>query len=102
MWTFGKRIRFAADAVWTFSRAPLRLVGGLGWTLLLAAVVILLSHREAWLAAIAGCSGLQLVSLAWVGEYVWACQQSLRGRPPFVIDRVIEPRAGDASRRDLS
>ncbi|HEX3655654.1 MAG TPA: glycosyltransferase family 2 protein [Pirellulales bacterium] len=100
MWTLGKRMRLAADAIWTFSRAPLRIVQAIGLLLSLLAVAgALLSlfafspaHRDRnlLLAAITGFSGLQLLATSWVGSSVWACQQSLLDRPAFVIDRVIE------------
>ncbi|HEY5312875.1 MAG TPA: hypothetical protein VIK18_10160, partial [Pirellulales bacterium] len=100
MWTLGKRLRLAADAIWTFSRAPLRIVQAIGVSLgLLAMVGAMLAlfvfspahlDRNLLLAAIAGFSGLQLLATSWVGGSVWACQQALLDRPPFVIERVIQ------------
>jgi dolichol-phosphate mannosyltransferase len=103
MWTLGKRFRLAAEAIWTFSRAPLRAVQAIGCSLCLSAVagglLALFADspaqldRHLLLSAMLGLSGLQLLATSWVGGCVWACQQSLLDRPPFIIDRVIEPDA---------
>ena len=72
--------------------------------LLLTAAVTLFMLRmkhDVWLALIVGSSGLQLLGLGWVGEYVWTFQQSLCDRPPFIVERVIGP-SGHEVRQDAA
>jgi dolichol-phosphate mannosyltransferase len=45
--------------------------------------------------------GLNLVMLGLVGEYVWRGLRETRGRPSYVVDRVIEEAAGPAPPSDV-
>lgn len=102
-WTFRKKLKYFIDAFVAFSYLPLRaasvmgillaLVGGLyaaalvalrlngevqveGWTALMVVVLLL--------------SGVQLIMLGVIGEYLWRNFDASRRRPVFIIDQVIQ------------
>ena len=98
-----KMIRFAADAITSFSSAPLRFVSGLGlifvvfcagylayslyskfftndtvpgWTTVVVLVLLL--------------GGIQLLSLGIVGTYVARIFEEAKARPLYLVDEVFE------------
>ena len=106
-WTMAKKIKLVVDSVTAFSDLPIRLalyagavlivvgialaVGGLFLLPSLGAGVLLL------LAAVAGLSGLQLVALGLVGQYVWRAFDEARRRPAYSIEAVAGEPIGAAS-----
>jgi dolichol-phosphate mannosyltransferase len=99
-----KMIRFAGDAIVSFSHAPLRIATGLGL------LVSTLSFGYGIFAALAGIfgwrtvqdfspsmivlvflGGVQLLSLGIIGEYVGRISDEVKGRPLYVAD--VERRA---------
>lgn len=104
-WTLGRKIRLVADSVMAFSSAPLRWFAYLGAVLvalalaLAAAGIVLLPELGGGilivLAVFIGLSGVQLVALAVVGEYVWSALAEARRRPQYVIEAST---SGDADR----
>ncbi len=96
-YTFGRLLRYALTMLFGFSTLPLRLVsyvglvvGGIGGILFVWVLVqyLLLGSDVpgfAFLAsAIAVFSGVQLVSLGVLGEYVARLYSGSLGRPPYV------------------
>jgi glycosyltransferase involved in cell wall biosynthesis len=105
-WTLGRKITLVIDSVTSFSNAPIRWCAYLGVTLLalfvlvLAAGVALLPDLGGGvlilLAAIVGLSGVQLMALAMVGEYVWRALDEVRGRPLYLVEAAVGVSSGDA------
>jgi undecaprenyl-phosphate 4-deoxy-4-formamido-L-arabinose transferase len=106
-YTFGRLLRYALTMLFGFSTVPLRLVsylglivGGLGGIMFIWVVVQYLlpgSHVPgfAFLAsAIAVFSGVQLVSLGILGEYVARLYSGSLGHPPFVERERTTERGG--------
>jgi polyisoprenyl-phosphate glycosyltransferase len=102
-----KMARFAADAIFSFSFAPLRLATGLGLavsTLSFAyAVYAVLARAFGWgtvqgwaslMVAVVFLGGVQLVSLGIIGEYVGRIYDEVKRRPLYVGE--VE-RAGQAT-----
>jgi dolichol-phosphate mannosyltransferase len=104
-WTLARKIRLVVDSVTAFSNAPLRWCAYFGAALLLIALVLtavgitLLPELGGGLlivlAVFIGLSGVQMLALATVGEYVWSALAEARRRPPYVIeastsDEVVE------------
>jgi dolichol-phosphate mannosyltransferase len=97
-WTFGRRIRLLIDSVTAFSDLPIRLCGCAGALLLafgLVAGVVALAMLPSVgavvivvLAAMFGLTGIQLLALAIVGEYVWRALDESRRRPHYLIERI--------------
>jgi hypothetical protein len=97
-WTLGRRIRLVVDSVTAFSDLPIRLCGYAGALLIafaliigVVAVVMLPSVGAVLLlllAAMVGLTGVQLLALGIVGEYVWRGLDESRRRPHYLIERI--------------
>jgi dolichol-phosphate mannosyltransferase len=97
-WTLARRRRLLVDSVTAFTDLPIRLCGYAGVVLLavaliagLGAVALLPSVGAVFifvLAAMCGLTGIQLIALAVVGEYVWRALDESRRRPQYVIERI--------------
>ena len=94
-WTLQKKIKLVLDSVIGFSDVPIRLCSYLGVVLLLASVLIgvyaiaSFSTGTAWLlAAMVALSGVNLMALGLVGEYVWRGLDEARARPAYLIEAL--------------
>lgn len=94
-----KMVRFGLDGVVSFSAAPLWLATWTGCATslgaLLAALWLAASSRsaaegEATLIAIALMGGLQLVALGVIGEYLARIWEEAKGRPLYLVDRLLQ------------
>lgn len=110
-----KLIGLALDGLIGFSEAPLRWAGGLGVMLLLASIIGVMTAAGAglvrgaatpgwtWTALLVSfLGGVQLLSVAILGEYVSRIFQDVNGRPLYVVRRRIglsPSRAGGSRRR---
>lgn len=103
-WTFPKKLKLFVDSFVAFSYAPVRLVSILGLVLFLGAlgyggflVYVRLVHGSpapgftTLAALVALTAGIQMMMLGILGEYLWRALDAARSRPPYVIDRLIEP-----------
>jgi len=100
-----RMLALACDAICSLSRLPLRLAGwfALVAMLLMAAALLRCGYAwtvrgtfDGWLAAVgllSGLSGMQLLSLYILGEYVGRIAEQTRGRPLFIIESVVRQRA---------
>lgn len=101
-----KMVRFAMDAIVSFSFAPLRLATGLGLVVsafsFAYAVYAVLARVFAWdvvhgwaslIVAVLFLGGVQLVCLGIIGEYVGRIYDEAKRRPLYIAD--VE-RAGEA------
>jgi dolichol-phosphate mannosyltransferase len=96
-WTVARKIRLVIDSITAFSDFPIRLCAYAGAALMVAALVLglvgllLLPNLGAGLffllAAMVGLTGLQLVAVGVVGEYVWRALEEARRRPHYLIER---------------
>ena len=95
-WTLARKIRLVIDSVTAFSNAPLRWCAYFGAAMLAVALVStvvgvrLLPELGGGLllvlAVLFGLSGVQMLALAIVGEYVWSALAEARRRPQFVVE----------------
>lgn len=101
-YTFRKLFKLAYDGIFNFSDVPLKLITKLGiFTILLSMVylVYVLVMRfvygavpegfTALIGAIVLFSGVQLICLGVIGEYVSRIYDQVRGRPLFIVKRKI-------------
>lgn len=87
-WTLRKKVALVIDSVTSFSEFPIRWCSYAGAALLLSSPVVGVSwHALAGLAV--GLSGLQLLALGMVGEYVWRALQEARRRPWYTIEASL-------------
>jgi glycosyltransferase involved in cell wall biosynthesis len=97
-WTFGRKMRYAVDSVFSFTDLPIRLLLFLGVAGTLAAVVASGIVYTYWLLGrvpvlgytplmlmITFFGGLTALGLGIVGQYLWISIQNTRGRPAFVV-----------------
>jgi dolichol-phosphate mannosyltransferase len=99
-----RMVRFAGDAVTSFSTAPIRAVVALGFaTVALCAVALawtlylrLFTDEtvQGWTSVIVVVlflGGVQLLSLGIIGQYVGRIFDEVKGRPLYVVAEVVEP-----------
>ena len=101
-WTTAERVKYFIDAFTAFSYVPLRLCSALGFALAgfgflyAAAIVFLYLWRGSTVSGSASLavlilvtSGVQLLMLGIVGEYLWRTLDAARRRPLFVVDAAV-------------
>jgi dolichol-phosphate mannosyltransferase len=86
------------DSITAFSDFPIRLCGCAGGLFVAAAIplgiiaaMMLPGSGAALIIAVATMillTGIQLLALTIVGEYVWRALEEARRRPPYVIERL--------------
>ncbi len=104
--SFRRLLRYALDAVFSFSFKPLRAILALGVLCLTAAAILAMvlaavalsssdsSTAWTWYAALLlFVAGLQLASVGVLGEYIGRIYDEVRRRPLFLINRVHQPSA---------
>lgn len=102
-WTFSKKIKYLLDGVMAYSYFPLRFMTVFGIILflggLLYALLIVLMYFlgdipfKGWapiMILILVLSGIQMLMLGIIGEYLWRTLDQVRARPQYVIEEVIE------------
>ena len=107
-------IRFAADALTSFSTSPLRVATWFGLGAAALAVLLLGYSVVRWvqggtvtgwsslMAAMAGFSAVQLIVLGIIGEYLGRLFQEVKGRPLFIVDQVVAGQAALALPTDFA
>jgi len=97
-----KMVRFAVDAITSFSTTPLKLVGGVGFTLVVFFVGYLaytIYRRFFTDATVPGWTtvivlllligGAQLVALGVIGQYIARIYDESKRRPLYVVSEVV-------------
>jgi dolichol-phosphate mannosyltransferase len=110
-YSFGKLMQLAFDGILAFSVAPLRaaaVVGAIGVFLSMLFAVYAIYVRvalgrspagfTALLVAVTFLSGIQLFFMGVIGEYIGRIYEETKGRPTFIVARVIEGRSGSVVR----
>jgi polyisoprenyl-phosphate glycosyltransferase len=103
MWTLSKRIKYFVDSFVAFSYLPLRLVSLTGFLVvvlgfLYAALIFYLRlvrgfPVEGWtslMLVLLVTSGVQILTLGVLGEYLWRNLEETRKRPRFVVEAMVE------------
>lgn len=102
-WTLSKKIKLVMDSVMSFSYFPLRFMLGLGVVFNILAFILLVSvivekvtrgtPIVGWaslMCVILCASGVIMLMLGILGEYIWRTLDAARTRPPYIIDEVLE------------
>ena len=100
-WTLGKKVKLIVDSIISFSFAPIRFATVVGTLFFCAAVVwglVVLIARLSGVISEPGyttlaiillfSSGLILLILGILGEYIWRAVEAGRNRPVFIVDEV--------------
>jgi polyisoprenyl-phosphate glycosyltransferase len=109
-WTLAKKIKLFIDSFVAFSYAPIRFLSLAGIVVAIGAFAYAALVFFAWarfgipvkgyaptVILLAFFSGIQMVMLGVLGEYLWRTLDETRRRPPYVIDRVYTGSAGSGS-----
>ena len=104
-WSLSRKVKYFVDGFVTYTVAPIRLITLVGLAVSLlsfgyAALILLLRlfwglPVEGWaptMISILGLSGVQLVMLGIIGEYLWRNYYETRKLPSYVIDGVLDAR----------
>ncbi|OYP43752.1 hypothetical protein CG709_04325 [Lachnotalea glycerini] len=110
-WTLSKKVKLVLDSMMSFSYFPVRFMSGVGVTFFGASIIwaiVVIFQRlftnvkvEGWtslMVMLLCSSGLIMLMLGILGEYVWRALDSSRNRPPFIVDEVV----GDEKERHES
>jgi dolichol-phosphate mannosyltransferase len=100
-WTFGKKFKLVVDSMMSFSYFPIRAMAVCGVLFAIASLIGIISAIYEKLTVgtpIAGyaslmcvilfASGMIMLTLGVLGEYIWRVLEESRNRPPFIIDEV--------------
>ncbi|HWU60818.1 MAG TPA: glycosyltransferase family 2 protein [Ensifer sp.] len=100
-YSYSKLLRLALDAITGFSARPLRIASWAGVITAFIALGLLIytfySFEAGWavtgwsstMVAITVFSAVQLITLGILGEYVGRLVQQSKGRPLFMVDRMV-------------
>ena len=100
---FKKMMKLALDGIISFSSKPLKIIGALGgfsiivsFFILLYALISYVFHlnnlQAGWtsmIIVITFFSGVQLLSLWMISEYIGRIYDETKGRPQFIVDKKI-------------
>jgi len=102
-WTFSKKVKYLIDGMLAYSYLPLRCMTLLGIFLFVAGIAYSLYITIAYfygdvpfkgwapiMILILILSGIQMLMLGILGEYLWRTLDQVRNRPMFLIDKIIE------------
>ena len=108
-WTFSKKFKLVMDSMMSFSYFPIRFISAMGFVFFLASVLWIIeifyeamvigTPIKGWaslMCLVLFSSGIIMVMLGIIGEYVWRALDASRNRPPFLIDEICEKKS-DAS-----
>lgn len=111
-WTVKRKLRLAADSLFGFSIAPLKMASALGFLyaaagfLYAGALVInkltggllfgsgAVQGWSALMVVLLISSGSVMLVLGVVGEYLWRTLDEVRGRPRFVVEETVNMTSG--------
>lgn len=102
-YSFAKLCRLAFDGIFSFSEFPVKLITRLGFFAILFGLVyfgIVVTKKFFWgtvpegfttlIFVIVLFSGVQLISLGFIGEYVLRIYAQTLNRPQYIVDRQIK------------
>lgn len=100
-WTMSKKIKLIIDSLMSFSYAPVRIMSTLGSLFSLAALIGIIAcicevcftgtRSVGWaslMCVVLLTSGIIMLMLGLLGEYVWRALDASRNRPPYLIEEI--------------
>jgi hypothetical protein len=107
-WTFGRKLRYAIDSVFSFTDLPIRMLMFLGVIGTAVAMIAGVTVFVMWMLGripvlgytplmlvITFFGGLTALGFGITGQYLWLALQNARQRPPFIVksSTAFEPSA---------
>lgn len=102
-WSFRKKMKYLIDGVLGYSYLPLRIMTVMGFLFFIAGIiyagVITVAYFfgdvpfKGWaplMILILVLSGIQMLMLGIIGEYLWRTLDQVRGRPLYIIDKIMD------------
>ena len=101
-WNFWKKMKYGVDSIMAFSYFPIRVASFLG--IVIAFIGFVFAIYTVWrkiflginvpgftflLVSILLVSGIQMILLGVIGEYLWRALDETRKRPSFIVDRFV-------------
>ena len=109
-WTMSKKIKLIVDSMMSFSYFPIRFMQVLGCLVSLFAFlmgIFIISSKlivgepvlgwTSLMAVLLFSTGLILLMLGVLGEYIWRALDASRNRPPYLIDTIEKNKKEDGS-----
>ncbi|MCR4923819.1 MAG: glycosyltransferase family 2 protein [Lachnospiraceae bacterium] len=107
-WTLSKKVKLVVDSMMSFSYFPVRFMSGLGFAFagiafiwIIAVIIeriVVGTPIQGWasiMCLVLFSSGLILLMLGVLGEYIWRALDASRNRPPYLVDTVNHARKDD-------
>lgn len=102
-WTMSKKIKLIIDSLMSFSYAPIRFMSMLGVFFFVIAIIgivlcicetIFFGVRSVGWASLMSIilltSGMIMLMLGMLGEYIWRALDASRNRPPYLIETISD------------
>jgi dolichol-phosphate mannosyltransferase len=95
-WTLQKKLKLVADSITAFSYTPIRLISWFGACTLLVGLASLggdwwLKNSPLYFPILICISGLQMLMMGVMGEYLWRTFDESRRRPSYLIEEATHP-----------
>jgi len=113
-WTLAKKIKLVVDSLVGFSFAPIRIMSAVGTLFFIVSIIwtfLVLFSRifgdiqvQGWttlMILLLFSSGLIMLTLGILGEYVWRSMDAARNRPVYIIDKIISDINNENEKTDL-
>lgn len=107
-WTFSKKFKLVVDSMMSFSYFPIKFMSGLGVVMAMLAFIWILevlieycaigTPVKGWstlMCLVLFSSGMILLMLGVLGEYVWRTLDATRNRPVFIVDTIVESKKAE-------
>jgi polyisoprenyl-phosphate glycosyltransferase len=111
-WSFGRKVRYALDSIFSFTDLPIKMLLLLGASATIAAICAAVVVFTAWamglvpvlgyvplMLAVTSFGGLTSLGLGIIGQYLWLSLQNTRGRPGYIVRSVEQFDHADGDRR---
>lgn len=101
-YSFKMLLKLAYNGIFNFSEVPIKLITGMGWFIMLLSLILIIytltvkyffdtvpEGYTTLLIVVSLFSGVQLISLGVIGEYVLRIFFQAKQRPFFIVDKKI-------------
>ncbi|MDD5722598.1 MAG: glycosyltransferase family 2 protein [Syntrophales bacterium] len=102
-WSLSKKIKYLIDGIMSFSYFPLRMMSVFGIITAICgfvyAVIVFIARIfgnvpfKGWaplMIVVLVLSGIQMLMLGTIGEYIWRALDQSRGREPYIIEKMFD------------